>query len=129
MDTKPYSRMIPGTGSRWEKINDMHPKIEQFLLQLNDHKRPLAAEVREIFLAADKNVTEAIKWKQLTFVYGKTNIAFIYTFPGVDYINVGFFAATSLTDKDKLFEGTGDKMRHIKIRTSVDIPHQQLEPR
>jgi hypothetical protein len=55
------------------------------------------------------------------------NIAFIYTYPGVDYMNLGFMKATSLQDPKKLFEGTGKGMRHIKIQTPKDIPSIQIK--
>jgi len=105
----------------------MEPKIQQFIAALPDHKREVALQVRDIVLAANPNVTEAIKWRQLTFICGKTDIAFIYTYPGVDYMNLGFMKATSLPDPKKLFEGTGKGMRHIKIKTTKDIPAAQIK--
>jgi len=105
----------------------MEPKIERFFLQLPDDKRAIAMVLRDIMLHAHPGIKEAIKWNQLTFFYGKTNLAFIYSFPDKDYINVGFFDAVSLMDPKKLFEGTGNRMRHIKVRTEKDIPATQLK--
>ncbi len=105
----------------------MEPKVEQFFLHLTDNKRECAIAVREIILSVNSALQETLKWKQLTFVHGKKNIAFIYTYAGVDYINLGFFEATSLTDPKNLFEGTGKGMRHIKIRTIKDIPATQIK--
>jgi hypothetical protein len=105
----------------------MEPKIQQFLAALPDQKREIAMRVRDIMLTADPSVKEAIKWRQLTFISGKTDIAFIYTYAGVDYMNLGFMKATSLEDPKKLFEGTGKGMRHIKIRTLKDIPATQIK--
>ena len=104
----------------------MEPKIQKFLLSLPDHKRALAMQVRDIFLSVP-GVTEDIKWRQLTFISGKTNFAFIYTYSNVNYINVGFFQATSLSDPKNLFEGTGKGMRHIKVRTEKDIKATQIK--
>jgi hypothetical protein len=105
----------------------MEPKIQRFLTALPDYKHELAMKVRDVILAASTAVTEDIKWRQLTFISGKTNLAFIYTYAGVDYINLGFMQATSLNDSKKLFEGTGKGMRHIKIRTNKDIPAAQIK--
>jgi hypothetical protein len=105
----------------------MEPQIQRFLATLPDHKRELAMQVRDLMLAANTAITEAIKWRQLTFISGKTNIAFVYTYAGVDYINLGFMQATALSDPKKLFEGTGKGMRHIKIRTAKDIPAAQIK--
>lgn len=105
----------------------MEPKIQQFLLKLNDHKRELALLTRDIILASDKRITEAIKWNQLTFTYGKTNICFIYTLGKSESINLGFFKATSLSDPKNRFEGTGKGMRHIKLKSVKDIPAAQVK--
>lgn len=70
---------------------------------------------------------ESIKWKQLTFIHEKSNIAFIYTLPTVNYINLGFFNATLLNDENNLLEGTGKKMRHIKFRSIKDIRKAEIK--
>lgn len=104
----------------------MAPEIEQFLLLLPVYKREIALQVRDIFLS-NPAITEAIKWRNFTLSCGKTNVAFIYTFPQVDYINLGFMQATSLQDTKNLFEGTGKGMRHIKLKSVKDIPPTQLK--
>ena len=105
----------------------MEKAIEDFLNKLPEEKREPAIKLREMFLKADPRITEAIKWRNLTFVNGKKNIAFIYTYKTVDYINLGFLQATSLSDPKQLFEGTGAGMRHIKIRSIKDIPVAQVK--
>ena len=105
----------------------MELKIQRFLLQLPAGKQQCASLVRDLVLDAMPEIKETIKWKQLTFVSGKTNIAFIYTYAGADYINLGFFKATALSDPKKLFKGTGKGMRHIKIKTAKDIPAVQIK--
>jgi len=104
----------------------MDKKIERFLLDLPERKSKLAQQIRDVFLTTDKKITEAIKWRNLTFGY-KGNIAFIYTFPDTDYINLGFMKAVQLSDPKKLFEGTGKGMRHIKVYAEKDIPKTQLK--
>lgn len=96
-------------------------------MKLPDAKREVAMMLREIMLASDKKISEAIKWNQLTFMVGKKNFAFIYTYPQVDYMNLGFFKATSLDDPKQLFEGTGAGMRHIKVKDLDSIPTAQIK--
>jgi hypothetical protein len=89
--------------------------------------------LREIILSAHTEINETIRWTTrrsgncLAFTLGKDNIAFIYTFPTADYINLGFFFATELQDPGHLFEGTGARMRHIKVRSEKDIPAGQVK--
>jgi hypothetical protein len=46
---------------------------------------------------------------------------------GKGFVALQFFAiATSLDDPDSLLEGTGKKMRHVKIRTRSDIKKRQF---
>ncbi len=105
----------------------MDLKVEQFLLNLPQPKQQHAILLREIILSASDAVTDSIKWNQLTFSLGKKSFAFIYTYPHVEYINMGFFFATSLTDPKQLFQGTGKGMRHIKIYSDKDIPGLQVK--
>lgn len=104
----------------------MEPKIQAFFTKLPAEKRTAAMMLRDIILSADKKITESIKWGALTFIY-KGNIAFVYTYKQVDYINLGFHKAIQLSDPKKLFEGTGKGMRHIKIGSEKDIPVKQLK--
>jgi hypothetical protein len=110
-----------------EKITYMEKAIEELLAKFPEEKREPAMRLREILLKAQPSITETIKWGNLTFVHGKTNLVFIYTYKTVDYINCGFMQATSLQDPKNLFEGTGAGMRHIKIRTVKDIPVAQVK--
>ncbi|WP_207496934.1 DUF1801 domain-containing protein [Aridibaculum aurantiacum] len=105
----------------------MEPEIENFLQSLPEEKRKVALKLREVILKAHAGIGETIKWGQLTFVAGKSNIAFIYTYKTVDYVNLGFLKATSLLDPNNLFEGTGTGMRHIKVKTVKDIPTAQVK--
>jgi hypothetical protein len=104
----------------------MDSKIEKFLLNLPGEKRKPAMIVRDVFLSTDKKITEAVKWGCMTFIY-KGNLAFVYTYKNVEYINLGFHRAVQLSDPKKLFEGTGKGMRHVKIFTEKDIPQAQLK--
>lgn len=105
----------------------MDKAIEQFLENLPEEKRKPASKLRELILKTNLSITEAIKWGNITFIHGKANLAFIYTYKTVNYINLGFSKATSLADPDNLFEGTGAGMRHIKIETIKDIPTAQVK--
>jgi len=104
----------------------MNAKVEKFLLALPESKQQNALLLREIFLSCSQHITESIKWNNLTYSCNG-DIAFIYTFKQVAYLNIGFFKAVQLTDPKNRFEGTGGNMRHIKITTEKDIPVAQLK--
>ena len=85
----------------------------------------MAMLVRDHVVAAFPQVAESIKWNQLTFHYRNTNLAFIYS-AAADHLNLGFFNATSLHDPQALFQGTGKRMRHIKLFAGSPTPEAQI---
>jgi hypothetical protein len=64
---------------------------------------------------------------RVTFVSRKTDIAFICSCPGKDYIELGFFKAVYLSDPQHLFEGKGKEIRRIKVYSLETIPAAQVE--
>lgn len=50
-----------------------------------------------------------------------------YLMPQKDYVNLGFFRGTSLPDPENLLEGTGKKLRHIKVRTLGSAQNSALQ--
>lgn len=54
------------------------------------------------------------------------NAAFAYVNVFKSHLNVGFFLGASLKDPAGLMEGTGKRMRHVKIRPGKDIDNEAL---
>ena len=52
--------------------------------------------------------------------------AFGYVNAFTAHVNVGFFHGAELADPNRLLEGTGKFMRHVKIRPGSDIDSQAL---
>jgi hypothetical protein len=44
-----------------------------------------------------------------------------------DHVNVGFFHGAFLSDPGGLLEGTGKRMRHVKLRPGVEVNASALE--
>ena len=49
------------------------------------------------------------------------NAAFAYVNVFKSHVNVGFYLGAYLKDPENLLEGTGKRMRHIKIKPSADV--------
>ena len=47
----------------------------------------------------------------------KMSESHVYVAPKRDYVNLGFWHGVDLPDPEALLEGTGKKMRHIKVRS------------
>jgi len=103
----------------------MDGKIKQWFDDLSSEKEQLALKVRDIVLKADPSIKEDIKWGSLTFIANE-KIGWIFHYPQKEYINLGFFRATELSDPKKLLEGTGKGLRHVKIRSEKEIDVKQF---
>ena len=74
-------------------------------------------------LEADPALSEAIKWGNPTYEkQGK--VCYLAATKG--YVSLGFFNRTGLTDPHGRIEGTGKKMRHVKIRALSDIDQKRF---
>ena len=87
----------------------MDKKIQTWLATYPEYKQQLVLALRDLFLTTHAEITEGIKWNNLNFAHHKKDIAFIYTFPKVQYVNVGFFRAVSLIDTKICLKGMGSK--------------------
>lgn len=50
----------------------------------------------------------------------------IWTMPHKAHLNVGVFDARTLPDPNNLLDGTGAKLRHVKVRTPEDLSNPAL---
>ena len=50
-----------------------------------------------------------------------TDAAFAYVNAFKAHVNVGFFRGAEIADPDRLLEGTGKFMRHVKLRPERDV--------
>lgn len=63
--------------------------------------------------------------------YGPTASGFdriLYVMPQNGYANLGFFFGTDVPDPTGLLEGTGKRMRHVKIRSVLAAQNPALVP-
>jgi hypothetical protein len=90
---------------------------------LPETQRPLAESLRLLIQEAAPELTESLKWGFPS--YGeKKNICYLAA--KAKHINLGFYDASKLTDPESLLEGTGAKMRHVKIRKAADLKPEAL---
>lgn len=104
----------------------MNTKIKSWLDKLPNKKRSVALKIRGIFLDADPEIKEEVKWGNITFSKSRNHIGWILNYTTTDYLNLGFFKGAKLSDPKKLLEGTGKGIRHQKIRKENDIDKKQI---
>ena len=92
--------------------------VDSWMEELDPPLRDIAQTLRWLVLQAVPDISESVKWG--TPNYAKSgNVCYLAANNG--YINLGFFNGAGLNNPDGLIEGTGAKMRHIKVRRLEDI--------
>ena len=84
---------------------------------------PIARKLREVILDDFPDAIEVVRLGDGAASYGvgpkKMSESHVYVMPQAEYVNLGFWHGVGLPDPNGLLQGTGAKMRHIKVR-SVD---------
>jgi len=98
---------------------DYGTAADDFFKSLRGTAASLARELRVLIRKALPDATESIKWGMPVYEAGKLVCA---VRPAETYVALQFYGSgTALPDPDGLLEGTGKKMRHVKIRSRGDI--------
>ena len=99
--------------------------IKEYKAKLPAESRKMVEALSAMALKAVPDAEAAIKWGQPVFSRGGP---FCYIKPAKSHVNIGFWWGTQLKDPGKVLEGTGDKMRHVKIRSAADLKEKILLP-
>jgi hypothetical protein len=97
--------------------------VDAYIAGLDGWKAEVASRVREIVLAAAPEAVESIKWAQPVY---ETNGPFCYMKAFKTSVNFGFWRGVELEDPVGLLQGTGEKMRHVKLTGIDDVDEVAL---
>ncbi len=92
--------------------------IEEYLSSYEPKISKLALNIRNKILDINKDIDENIKWKNL--VYEKNGYLFAILIHK-NHVNLEFWRGVELDDPKNLIEGTGERMRHVKIKDNNDF--------
>ena len=92
------------------------------LLEITEESlRPIVTALREVIFEVDPNTCEVVRLGDRAATYGvgprKMLDGYAYILPHKRWVNLGFYQGVDLADPEGLLEGTGAKMRHVKIRS------------
>jgi hypothetical protein len=101
------------------------------LLQITDHaQKDTAVRLREIILSIHPEAVEVVRLGDRAATYGlgpkKMSEGYVYIIPHTNWVNLGFYKGADLSDPDGLLEGTGKKLRHIKIHFPADAENPKI---
>lgn len=102
-------------------------KIGQFrdLLDLaSESLRPVMESVRALIFEIHPDACEVVRIGERAASYGcgprKMIDGYAYIMPFRSWVNLGFFQGASLMDPQGLLDGSGTRLRHIRLRTVDD---------
>ena len=79
----------------------------------------IVEDLRRIARAAAPKATESIKWGQPVY---EQNGPFAFIKAASRHVSFGFWRGVALDDPSEILEGSGDMMRHVKIRQGDQVP-------
>ena len=105
-------------------VAGLDPNIEQ-----------IARSLRDLILRLDPDAVEVVRLGDHAASFGlgpkKMSEAYAYIMPKATYVNLGFYNGAALVDPAGLIEGTGKRLRHVKVYSSQEAEqpalHQLIE--
>ncbi len=92
--------------------------VDAYISQLEIWQAEIVSAVRNIILAAVPKAEEAIKWAQPVY---SVNGPFAYIKAFKSSVNFGFWRGVDIDDPGGLLQGSGEKMRHVKLTNLDDV--------
>lgn len=100
-------------------MDNRSPEVEAWFETYDNPQRELVRAVRSLILDVDSRMSEAIKWKAPTFVYGG-NLASFYP-RSTKHVALMFHTGASLPDPTGLLEGEGETSRVARFADPDDL--------
>ena len=101
------------------------PQLLGFLEAYDRHIAELALALREIVLREAPDASESIYQVYTVAIWfgfsGRMKDMFCYIATNAGHVNLGFPRGASLPDPNRVLEGDGKAMRHIKFRSHGDV--------
>lgn len=100
-------------------------KESPYVKRDNPALQKLARGLRSLVKASVPGTKTTVNsWGIPTF---ETDVPFCFYMIGKKHVTFGFHYGTSLHDPERLLEGTGKNIRHVKLRTPQDLEQKGLK--
>ena len=93
-------------------------KATDYINGASENQIEILETLRQLIHSSIPDTTEDFKWRMPVFIKSKI---FTYLRYSKEHVTLGFYNIERLKDPNKMLEGTGKTMRHIKIRGLEDI--------
>lgn len=112
------------------KTVDTHGTFAEAMAGTSIQVEQISLQLRELIIEIYPEVVEVPWPKQRIIGYGvgpkKMSEHFCYIAAQREYVNLGFYYGAELSDPEGLLEGTGKKLRHIKVRDVDQVTRPAL---
>ena len=98
--------------------------VDEYIEGLGGWKTDAAARVRTIVNDAAPEAKESIKWAQAVY---EQNGPFCYIKAFKNSVNFGFWRGVDIDDPQGLLQGSGEKMRHVKLVGPDDVDAEAFD--
>jgi hypothetical protein len=96
-----------------------YASFDEYLEAQSPRNQEIIRALRKFVKRIEPKLSEAVKWGNGCWVGNNGPVAYLYS--DRDYVQFGFFRGSSLRDPKGLLEGTGQYVRHIKVRNRSAI--------
>ena len=98
--------------------------VDSYIEGLEGWQGEIVSKLRSAVLGAAPEAKESIKWAQP--VYETDDGPFCYIKAFNKAVNFGFWRGIDIQDKKGLLQGSGEKMRHVKLASAQDIDEEAV---
>ena len=99
----------------------MNKDVDEYIEKQKSPQKEICLELRRIIFRIFPKIEEEMKWGVPNYAKGK------YYFVALkDHVNLGFSLKALSKEEQKLFEGSGKTMKHIKIRSLEEINQKEI---
>jgi hypothetical protein len=107
----------------------MNTSVEDFLANFSPEVRNISYQLRSLVMKLAPDASEIVYtgWGNIQYYFAsKTKSHFCAINPLKDRVDFFFLRATDLQDPAGLLEGTGKKLRHVKVKTLSQVNNPDL---
>ena len=105
--------------------------FEDFLKEIAPQLQSICLQLRSTIKKLDLNYVEIVWKNQGIASYGvgpkKMSEHYVYIAPHKKHVNLGFYHGALLSDRSGLLEGTGKRLRHIKIFQEKEAKDKKIQ--
>ena len=98
--------------------------VDEYVAGLEEWQAEIVEGVRKVVQKVAPEVTEVVKWAQPVY---ESNGPFAYIKAFKNNVNFGFWRGIDIHDPEGILQGSGDKMRHVKLSSLNDIQEEVFE--